>query len=133
MNQQPLILFDGVCNLCCGWVMFLIKFDKKAIFQFASLQSEIGKKTVQELTIPINELESVIFIKDKQYFLYSDAVFEILQLLGGYWKLANVLMLISKPIRNYIYKQIAKKRYFFFGKRTACLIPNESIQKRFLS
>lgn len=133
MYQSPLILFDGVCNLCCGWVMFLIKLDKKATLKFASLQSEAGKNVTKELGLSSDIMETVIFIKDKHYFVYSDAVLEILNELGGIWKVTKVFKLIPKLIRNYLYIQIAKRRYRFFGLRTSCLIPTPSLQKRFLA
>lgn len=133
MTESSLILFDGVCNLCCGWVMFLIKLDKKAIFQFASLQSETGKSILSELGMTLNEMETVIFIKNKHCFTYSDAILEILIALAGIYKLFKVFYLIPKPIRNFIYIQISKRRYKFFGQRTSCLIPTPSVQKRFIT
>jgi len=132
MSQSPIIVFDGVCHLCCGWVMLLIKLDKKARFKFTSLQSEVGKSTIKELGLSVNEMETLVFIKDKQYFVFSDAVLEILVSLGGIWILAKVFYLIPRLIRNFIYKQIAKRRYRFFGQRNSCLIPTQLLQKRFL-
>lgn len=55
MKQSSLILFDGVCNLCCGWVMFLIKLDKMDRFKFASLQSEKGKAALLDINFPFDE------------------------------------------------------------------------------
>lgn len=133
MYQQPLILFDGICNLCCGWVMIVVKLDKRARFKFASLQSETGKNVIKELGISSDKMETVIFIKDKHYFVYSNAVLEILYDLGGIWTMVKVFKLIPKSIRDYTYIQIAKRRYRIFGRRTSCLIPTPSLQKRFLA
>ena len=43
VNNKPVILFDGVCNLCSGSVQFILKRDKEKKFMFASLQSNYGQ------------------------------------------------------------------------------------------
>ncbi len=129
--KHPLIIFDGVCNLCCGWVMFLIKLDKKANFKFASLQSEAAISVINTYGFSENEIDTVIFIKENKSFTHSDAVIEILSDLGGVWKLTKVFKLIPKSIRDFLYNQIAKRRYKLFGRKASCMIPNSSLQNRF--
>jgi predicted DCC family thiol-disulfide oxidoreductase YuxK len=133
MLQSNVILFDGVCNLCCGWVQFLIRKDKHFRFKFASLQSESGKKLSDALELNTNQLETVIYIKDNQHYTESEAILQIVKELGGIWKLLLIFRLIPKSIRNNIYRFIARKRYTIFGKRSSCMIPTPNLQKRFLT
>ena len=66
MNDFKLIvLFDGICNLCNSLVLFIIKRDKDAKFNFASIQSEVGQNLLKQYGLPIEEVESFVLIKDK--------------------------------------------------------------------
>lgn len=121
-SKQPVILFDGVCNLCNGTVDFLIKRDRKKQFRFAALQSGTGKLLIQQFKIPENS-DSVILIKSETVFFKSDAVLEIAGMLPYPWEIAIFLKLIPKKIREKLYDRIAKNRYSWFGKREICRIP----------
>jgi len=133
MNQFSVIIFDGICNLCCGWIQYLIRKDKTMKFRFVSIQSETGQKLLNKVDGNVKQRESIIYLKENKYYLESSAVIEILSDVGGLWKLIVVLKLIPKPIRNKLYQIIAKKRYSFFGKRTDCLLPTPVNKKRFLT
>jgi len=133
MNQNPVIIFDGICNLCCGWIQYLIRVDKTMKFRFVSIQSERGQKMLNQIHENVIMTESIIYLKENKSFRESSAVLEILTDIGGVWKLIAVLKLIPKPIRNKLYQLIAKKRYHYFGKRATCLLPSPENKKRFLT
>lgn len=86
MQQHPIILFDGVCNLCNGAVQFIIKRDKRALFKFASLQSETGKKLLAEYHIP-EKYDSLVLIEDNKAWLRSTAALRLSRKLPGGWPL----------------------------------------------
>ena len=123
MIKKTIILFDGVCNLCCGWVRFLIRHDKKGVFKFVSLQSEEGIQFTKRYNIDTKVIDSIIYIRDNQSFIESDAVFEIIRDLSGIWKVFLIFRIMPKQITDFIYKKIAKNRYLIFGKRSTCLVP----------
>jgi len=132
-NQNPVILFDGICNLCSGWVQFLIRKDTNMKFRFAPIQSETGQRLLHTVGLENSKIETVIYLKENECFRESSAVLEILKDLGGFWTFAFVLKLIPGTLRDGFYRFIAKKRYRFFGKRTTCFIPTPENQKRFLT
>jgi predicted DCC family thiol-disulfide oxidoreductase YuxK len=132
-NQHPVILFDGICNLCSGWVQFLIRKDTNMKFRFAPIQSKIGQKLLHTVGLDSNNLETVIYLKGNDCFRESSAVLEILKDLGGLWSIAYAFKLIPGTLRNGFYRCIAKKRYRFFGKRASCLMPTPENKKRFLT
>lgn len=120
-ENNLIILFDGVCNLCNGTVDFLLKHDHKKQFRFVPLQSQTGKMLFQKYHIPIDG-NSVVFIKFNQVFFESDAIIEIAGLLGYPWKMAYIGKIIPNKIRNRLYRIISKNRYRWFGKRKHCRI-----------
>jgi predicted DCC family thiol-disulfide oxidoreductase YuxK len=127
-----ILLFDGVCNLCDGTVRFIINKDSKKCIKFAALQSVGGREIIEQIRLEANYLKSLVLIIGDKYYLKSDAVFQILSILGGVWKLFYVFKIIPKPIRDYMYDLIAKYRYKVFGRKEICMIPTEEIRQRFL-
>lgn len=131
-EANTILLFDGVCNLCNGTVRFIINKDSKKSIKFAALQSEGGREIIEKIRLEANYLKSLVLIIGDKYYLKSDAVFQILTILGGVWKLFYVFKLIPKSIRDYMYDLIAKYRYKVFGRKEICMIPTEEIRQRFL-
>ncbi len=127
-----IVIFDGVCNLCNATVLFLIKYDVQENLYFVSLQSETGKRYINEYAIP-NNINSVVFIKQNQVFKKSDAIIEIVKLLKGWPRMLSYFSILPSRVRNVFYDLIAKNRYSIFGKKESCSIPNEAHKKRFLS
>ncbi|CAM1340364.1 thiol-disulfide oxidoreductase DCC family protein [Tenacibaculum amylolyticum] len=131
---KKLILFDGVCNLCNETIIKIIKFDKKNMFLFASLQSEFGKKILNDLAIDVTQIDSIVLYEPKvAYYIKSDAALNIMNSLGGFWKLTYIFWVFPTPIRNLVYDFIAKNRYRWFGKKAQCMIPTPELKSKFLS
>ena len=127
-----IILFDGVCNLCNGLVRFIIKRDKGGRFKFASLQSDIGQQWLKRFDLAKNEFDSFVLIRGDKYYLKSTGVLKMLRELGGIWKVFYILIIIPRPVRDFIYDLIAKSRYRIFGKQDTCMIPTPELKDRFL-
>ena len=126
-SNNPIILFDGLCNLCSGTVDFLLKHDRKKQFRFASLQSNAGKLLIQKFQIP-TVTDSVILIKSNKIYIESVAIIEISKMLSYPWKLGIILKIFPEKIRDGLYRIISKNRYRWFGKKEICRIPN-SVEK----
>lgn len=130
---KKIILFDGVCNLCNSSINFIIKHDKKDIFRYASLQSEIGKKLIAERNINISELDSILLIDPKMAYYYkSTAALHIAKQLSGIYPLLSVFLILPKFFRDWIYDIIAKNRYKWFGKKESCMIPTPELKTLFI-
>ena len=130
--MNSIILCDGECNFCDHSVLFIIKRDKKALFKFASIQSEAGQEIIKNYHIP-SQIDSVILIEKGNYYYQSTAALKICKHLKGAWKLFYILILVPKPLRDFLYKIVARNRYKWFGKKEACILPPPEIRKRFLS
>lgn len=125
-------MFDGVCNLCNGFVKFIIKHDKDEIFRFAALQSAAGEKLINQFNVPAKGLDSLILLKGDHYFIKSEAVFEIIKHLNGGWKLLLVFKIFPKSFRDFIYDRVASIRYKVLGRRESCMLPTKELMKRFI-
>lgn len=134
MNQkvphQPLVLFDGVCNLCSGTVRFIIRRDLSRQFRFSSLQSDLGERLLEE--DKGQRLESMLLVFNDQVYRKSTAALHILKLLGGAWAAAYIFIVIPRPLRDWVYDFIGSRRYKWFGKTEQCWLPEQDVSDRFL-
>lgn len=130
--QSPVIFFDGVCNFCNSSVSFIIKHDKKKLFKFASLQSEIAKKLITDIEIKREKPDSIILLQNNKTCQKSTAALKIAQKLRFPLNILIIFIAIPKFIRDFVYNIIAKNRYKWFGKKSECMIPSPDLKERFL-
>ncbi|SMB97793.1 putative thiol-disulphide oxidoreductase DCC [Hymenobacter roseosalivarius DSM 11622] len=133
VHQPAVILFDGVCNLCNGFVQFVIAHDTGGHFRFTSLQSEAGQKLLaHHATTVAPTPETVVLIERGQVFTHSTAVLHILCGLGGAWQLLYVGMVLPRALRDALYRFVARHRYQWFGRQESCMLPTPELAQRFL-
>lgn len=130
--KNPVVLFDGVCNLCSGAVQFIIKHDPQKQFRFASLQSKFGEQVMKQFNLPTNQFNSFILLEDGKIFTRSTGALHVVRKLKGAWSFAYGFMIVPRFIRDGVYNFIARNRYKWFGKKEACLIPTPELKKLFL-
>lgn len=131
-TDKPIILFDGVCNLCNRGVQFIIKKDKKKKFLFASLQGKTGQEVLKKFNLQANDLNSFILADGDKIYTRSTAALRIAKQLSGVWKLLYGYMIVPRFIRDAVYNWIARNRYKWFGKKDECMVPTPELKERFL-
>lgn len=130
--KYPVLLFDGVCNLCNASVQWVLKRDRKGAFRFASLQSETGQELLKAFGFSQKNFDTVVLIDGGRIYTRSDAPLEVVRRLGGGWPLLTVFKIIPLAVRNAVYDWVACNRYRWFGKREACMLPRPEWKDRFL-
>jgi predicted DCC family thiol-disulfide oxidoreductase YuxK len=130
--DKPLILFDGVCNLCNGSVQFVIKHDKESKFLFTSLQSEKGQEILKHLGMKTDNFDTFILLDKGKIYTKSSGVLKEADILGGWFKIFTIFYLVPAFVRDLFYSFVARNRYRFFGKQDACMIPTPELKARFL-
>jgi len=131
-QEQAIIFFDGVCNLCNGAVQFVIQRDSNAYFKFASLQSLKAREVLPKYGIDPAGLESILLLESGKLLKKSTAALSISRKLSGIWPVLVILKIIPPFIRDFVYDWIAKNRYQWFGKRDECMVPSPEMHARFL-
>ena len=130
--DHPIILFDGVCNLCTGWVRFVLKHDRAARFRFAPLQSTAARDQLRRHGVSVDTVDGVVVIEPHRVYRDSTAALRVMHLLGGPWALCAVLGAVPRPLRDWVYRAIARNRYRWFGRQDACAPPPQEWRSRFL-
>lgn len=131
--NKKIILFDGICNLCDSAVQFVIYHDKKDVFRFVPLQSELGQEILKHIGINPANVDSIILYEPGiAYYYKSQAALEIAKHLGGFWHFGTIFRVIPTGISNTLYDYIAKNRYKWYGKKESCMIPTPELKAKFL-
>lgn len=131
-TSHPVILFDGVCNLCNGFVQWLIRRDGQALFRYASLQSDAGQELLRAHGLGAAALNTVIMVYRSKVYTHSDVPLEIARLLGGLWWPLYAFKLVPRQLRDAVYNFVARNRYRWFGRQESCMVPTPELKERFL-
>lgn len=109
--SHPILLFDGVCNLCNGYVQFVLERDDEERVQFGSLQSEAANQLLEQCDLPTDYTESLVLIEASDCYTESSAVLRICAHLGGVYRLLSVFDFVPKAVRDAVYRFVAEHRY----------------------
>ena len=130
-SDKPIVFFDGECIMCNKFVDILLTVDKIGAIMIAPLQGQTAAQFLPPL--PNNRAEwSIFYIDQDGTYEQSDAFLHICRRLGGIWSIFSLLKIIPRPIRNAIYRIIARNRYQLFGRNSTCRLPSEGEKSRFL-
>lgn len=130
--DHPVILFDGVCGLCNRWVDFVLRRDDEARFRFAALQSDAGRRALRRAGLPPDFAASIVLVDADGVWMRSAAALRILRGLGAPYAWLYALVLVPRPVRDAVYRWIARNRYDWFGRRAECRLPSPAERERFL-
>ena len=125
------ILLDGVCNLCNGFVQFVIARDPAAQFRFGALTTPAAQDLLRAAGVT-NAPDSIVLLEDDGVYFQSDAALRIVRRLTFPWPLAYGLVVVPRFVRDWVYDIIAARRYKWFGRRDACMVPTPDLKQRFL-
>ena len=132
-KNKKIILFDGVCNLCNSAVQFIIERDKKDVFRFVALQSDLGLEICNYIGVNPKMMDSIILYEPGiAYYHKSEAALKIASELGGIYGILSAFSFLPQKINDTIYDYIAKNRYKWYGKKEQCMIPTPELKAKFL-
>ncbi len=128
-----IVVFDGKCLLCNGWVQFLLRHDRQGRIRFASMQGEQGARLLNEAGLSAGEgLQTLLVIEGGRSWQHTAAILRILHRLGWPWRLAWVGWLVPAPLRDALYRLVARNRYRIWGRSEVCMVPAPEHAGRFL-
>jgi len=131
-RHHPIILFDGVCNLCNASINWIIRRDKRARFRFAPLQSPAGERLQREHGLDPVALDTMLLVEDGRAYLRSTAALRMVRSLSFPYPILYAFVIFPPPIRDFFYNAFANRRYRWFGKKDECMVPSPELRDRFL-
>jgi predicted DCC family thiol-disulfide oxidoreductase YuxK len=127
-----LVLFDGVCALCSGWVRFLIARDPAGRFRYVPIQSELGRALATRFGVDPDAPQTNVVIAGGSANFKSDSAIAALSDVPR-WRWVRLLRVLPKGLRDGLYDRIANNRYAWFGRTETCMVPTAELASRFLS
>ena len=131
-EMRGTILFAGVCNLCNGFVQWIIARDPEARFRFGTLQSAAAQELVKGVQAGPLDIRTVLYVTDGRVLGRSTATLTILKDLGGPWSLLHLFIIVPRFIRDAVYRWVARNRYKWYGQRPSCMVPTPDLRSRFI-
>ncbi len=129
---ERVVLFDGVCKLCNGWVKFIIRHDRARLFKLAAVQSAEGQAILRWFGMPADSFATLLYVEGRDLFVRSEAIARILRQLPAPWPLLALFRFLPLSLRDWCYDRIARNRYRLFGRYDSCLLPTPDHAGRFL-
>jgi predicted DCC family thiol-disulfide oxidoreductase YuxK len=129
---DALMVFDGVCNFCSGYVRLVNAMDADGVIHFTAIQSEYGRRLAQRFGVDPDDPATFLFIDRGQALEGTDAMAAMMARLRSPWRWLRFLKLIPRPLRDAVYRWTARNRYRLLGKRTACMTPSPALRARFI-
>ena len=129
--MSGIILFDGTCAFCEGWVKFFAARDN-GYFRFGASQTPEAARLLAQHGTTRESARSIILIEDGEVYLRSTAALRIMKRLNAPWRWAAVLLWVPLPIRDAVYRVIAAIRHRIAGESNACEVPPPEIRARLI-
>ncbi|TGT73829.1 MULTISPECIES: thiol-disulfide oxidoreductase DCC family protein [unclassified Mesorhizobium] len=130
--RQPLIVFDGVCVFCSGFVQLILRLDREKRFRFATAQSPLGEALFRRHGLPTDDYDSNLAIIDGAAFTKLDSFVAVMAALGWPWRATKALLILPRPLRDWLYDRVARNRYALFGRKDSCEIPSAELRERLI-
>lgn len=129
-DGRPLFVFDGVCVLCSGGASWIMRRDRAGRIAFTPAQGPIGQALYRHYGLAIDD--TYLFLADGRAYGLSEGYFQVACVLGGAWRLAAVLRIVPRPLRDAAYRLVARNRYRWFGKAESCALLTPEQRSRLL-
>ena len=127
-----ILVFDAQCLLCNRWVQFVLRHDHKQQIQFASIQTPSGQALLSQAGLRVEGLQTLLLVDGQRSWQHTAAIMRVLDAMGWPWRMAWLIWLIPAPVRDSLYRWIARNRYRIFGRTDTCMVPAPSQKGRFL-
>lgn len=131
-DEHPVLLFDGVCDLCNSLVRFVVERDSGASLRLGSLQSPVGQALLDRFGLASDDYDTMVLVEDGEAYTKSEAALRVARHLDAPYPALRFLRAVPRPVRDLGYDLVAASRYDLFGKRDRCLVPTGDTAERFL-
>lgn len=135
MDQSNIIIavMDGDCALCSRGAQVIARADKSGRVRIATAQSGTGAELLRQNGMDPADPDSWLVKNGDTVHAHLDAILVLAASFGGLWRLTGVFWVLPKPLRDWIYRRIARNRYAMFGKGDMCALPDEKLRARLIS
>lgn len=133
MNPDGIMVFDGICNFCLGYVRLVLMMDREGVIRFTPIQSAYGRQLCEKHGVNPDDPSTFLFFDNGNAIGGTDGMAAMLARMPLPWRALRALIVVPRPIRNAVYRWTARNRYHLLGKRRECMIPPPHVRQRFIT
>lgn len=131
-DHAPVAVMDSECAFCSWGARMVHRLDRSNSVRICPAQSPLGAALMRHYGLDPTDPESWLFIEQGIPHVDLEAVIHAGQCFGGFGRLTWLLRLVPKPLRNWLYRRVARNRYAVFGRGDFCALPDPEFQRRLL-
>lgn len=131
-ERTAIVLIDGECHLCQNITKYLIEHDRRRKFSFATLQSAAGQRLLRQGGLKTDDWDSFVLFEGGRFYMNSGAALKVMRGLGGWRSMLYALIVVPAPLRNAVYRWVARNRHRWSGGAESCLMPTPEVMSRFV-
>jgi predicted DCC family thiol-disulfide oxidoreductase YuxK len=131
-DEGPVCVMDANCALCARGAMWIAHNDHQGAFRIIPLQSDLGAALMRHYGLDPEDPNSWLFLEDGCAYSSLEALARVGRRLGGIWRSLSVVLILPRPVRNVLYRFVARNRYRWFGTANLCFVPDPEVQKRLI-
>jgi predicted DCC family thiol-disulfide oxidoreductase YuxK len=132
-DSGPIVFMDGECALCSRTARLIARLDRQSEFRICPVQTDLGRAILQHYGLDPGNPESWLYLAGGKAYASLEAVIEAGTRMGGMAQLVRVLLILPRPVRDWVYCRIARNRYAVFGRQQMCAIPDPALRRRLLT
>jgi predicted DCC family thiol-disulfide oxidoreductase YuxK len=132
-DDHPVIIFDGECIFCSGWINFVLRHDRQGRYRFITAQSPLGEALYRHYGLDSRNYETNILIEGGIAYLKSEGSLRMAAGLGFPWRFASLFRVLPGGVRDPLYELVARNRYRIAGRRNTCFVPTPEHRARFIA
>lgn len=131
-DTGPVAVMDGECAVCSLGARMIARLDRHERFRICPVQSVPGTALVAHYGLDPSDPETWLLLEDGEAWSGMEAIIRIGEGLGGIGRLATAMRVLPRPLRDWLYRRIARNRYRF-GRSDMCAIPDERLRRRLMT
>lgn len=131
-DGAPVAIMDAECAVCSWGARMIHRFDRSGRVRICPVQSPLGAALLRHYDISPDDPSTWLFIDEGIAYADSDAIIRAGRRMGGFARLASGLIILPRPLRDWLYQRLARNRYRLFGRGDLCALPDPAFQRRLL-
>lgn len=131
-DTYAIVVMDGECALCTFGAQLIDRFDKTNNIRICPVQSPLGHALLVHYQMDPADPESWIFLEHGIFWTSFDAWIMAGEAVGGIGNLMRVFWFVPRPMRDWIYKRVARNRIAMFGTADICSLPSPRFRARLI-
>jgi predicted DCC family thiol-disulfide oxidoreductase YuxK len=132
LGPDGLMVFDGVCNFCSATVRLVILMDANGLIRFSPTQSPYGQLLCRQAGVDPADPTTFLFFDQGRPLEATDAMAALVARLKAPWRWLRFVTIVPRPLRDGLYRLVARNRYRLFGKRATCMVSPPQLRARFI-